>query len=278
MVINLKNLIQLKASTSRNKMSEIILNIRELDLDTIQPNNSTFMNEDQGGSKIIIIGKPGTGKSTIIKSLLYAKRNIFPCGVVFSGTEDSSSYFLKMFPSLFIHGGYDEDQLTKFVQRQKIARKHLSNPWCLCILDDCTDDPAKLARPLQQGLFKNGRHWKMLYLLSLQYSLDVRPAIRTSVDGIFILREVNAINRKNLWDNYGGVVPDFKQFCTILDQVNDDFTALYIKNTGNSSKIEDCLFWYKAPLDIPENFRFGSDDYWKFSKVRFNEDFVEPLI
>lgn len=33
--------------------------IKELNLDLIQPNSETYMNPEQGGSKIVIIGKPG---------------------------------------------------------------------------------------------------------------------------------------------------------------------------------------------------------------------------
>ena len=47
-------------------------------------------------------------------------------------------------------------------------------------------------------MFKRGRHWKMWYILSLQYSMDVKPVIRTNVDGVFILRELILKNRKSL--------------------------------------------------------------------------------
>ena len=57
--------------------SEILsLNIHELDLESIMPNTENFDNKDQGGSKIVVIGKPGTGKTTLITDLLYYK-NIY---------------------------------------------------------------------------------------------------------------------------------------------------------------------------------------------------------
>ena len=66
--------------------------IKELNPDLIQPNFKTFMNKEQGGCKHVVIGKPGTGKSTLISALVYAKKNIFPCGVVLSGTEVSNEF------------------------------------------------------------------------------------------------------------------------------------------------------------------------------------------
>jgi len=217
-----------------------------------------------------------TGKSTLISSLLYAKKHIYPCGIVFSGTEDSNGFYSKMFPNTFIFNKYDEEQLRSFIRRQKIAKKHLSNPWAVCLLDDCTDTPALFNKPLQQGIYKNSRHWKMWYILSLQYCMDVKPVIRTNVDGTFILREPNLKNRKSLYENYAGIIPDFSSFCDIMDQITDDYTALYIHNATKSNKLEDCLFWYKATP--PPTFKFGAPYYWHFHDVRYNQDYVEPFL
>ena len=151
------------------------LRIRELDPDIIAPSTKNMNRPDQGGSKIVIIGKPGTGKTTLITSLLYEKSHIFPVGQVMSGTEDSNGHYGKLFPSSFVYNALDKPQIENFVKRQKVAKLHLPNPWAVLLLDDCTDDPKLFNEPLFQGIFKNGRHWKMLFILSLQYSLDIKP-------------------------------------------------------------------------------------------------------
>jgi hypothetical protein len=143
------------------------------------------------------------------------------------------------------------------------------------MIDDCTDDPRILATPLQQGMYKRGRHWKMMYILSLQYSMDVKPVIRTNVDGIFILREPIMKNRKSLWENYASIIPDFSLFCEILDQMTDDYTALYIHNQTRSNVWQDCVFWYKAPL-VPDDFKFGAPEYWQFHEDRFDQNYLDP--
>ena len=250
--------------------------IKELNPDLIQPNFKTFMNKEQGGCKHVVIGKPGTGKSTLISALVYAKKNIFPCGVVFSGTEDSNEFYKKIFPDTFIFNKYDEEQLESIIKRQKIACKHLENPWSIVLLDDCTDDPSIFNKPLQQGIFKNSRHWKMWYILSLQYCMDVKPVIRTNIDGTFILRETNLKNRKSLWENYAGIIPDFAQFCEIMDQMTDDYTALYIHNATKSNKLDDCLFWFKAK-PIPSNFKFGCKEFWDFHFSRYNTNYTSTF-
>jgi hypothetical protein len=242
----------------------VTLNVNELNLEQINPNTHNFMDKNQGGSKIVVIGKPGTGKTTLITDLLYHKKHIFPVGMIFSGTEDSNGHYSKMFPPSFVYSKLHLDKLDDYIKRQKLAKQHLKNPWSILLLDDCTDDPRVFNNPLFQGLFKNGRHWKMLFILSLQHCMDVKPVIRTNVDCCFILRETNLKNRKSLWENYAGVIPDFSQFCDIMDQITDDFTALYINNTGQSNKLEECVFYYKPKQMKP--FNFGCPEYWNFTK------------
>ena len=57
-----------------------LMRIKELDPDIIPPVTKRFRDPNyNGGSKIVVVGKPGTGKSTLIKALLYSKKHIFSC-------------------------------------------------------------------------------------------------------------------------------------------------------------------------------------------------------
>ena len=217
-----------------------------------------------------------TGKTTLIASLLHAKKHIFPVGIVMSGTEDSNGFYRKIFPSTFVFNQYDEEQIKKFVKRQKIARQYLPNPWAVILIDDCTDDPTIFNKPLQHGMYKRGRHWNMWYILSLQYAMDVKPVIRTNVDGVYILREPTLKIRRCLWENYASIIPDFALFNELMDALTDDYCAMYIHNRITSNDWKDCVFWYKAPKDLPD-FKFGCPEYWKFHYDRFNPSFVDSF-
>lgn len=199
------------------------LRIKELDIDIIAPNPKTMNEMSQGGSKTVIIGKPGTGKTTLITSLMYEKRHIFPVSLIMSGTEDSNGHYKKLVPSTFVYNKLNENK--DFITRQKIAKRHLPNPWAVLLLDDCTDDPKLFNKTLFQAIFKK---WSTLedVVLSLQYCMDVKPVIRTNIDGVFILRETNLRNRKALWENYAGVIPTFSLFCTIMDHITNDLHGL----------------------------------------------------
>ena len=261
------------------KVSTETVEIKQLDLNIIHPLTERFEDPKyNGGSKIVVIGKPGTGKSTVIKSLLYAKKHIFPAAMVISGSEDANHAYSSFIPPTFIYNEYNEEKIQDFVKRQKIAITHLSNPWAVLILDDCTDSPQIFNTPLQHALYKKGRHYKLMYILSLQYALDIKPVIRTNVDGVFILREPLLKNRRSIYENYASIIPDFTLFCQLMDALTEDYCCLYIHSAGQSNDWRDCVFWFKAnDKQIPKNWKLGSSEYLSFDKTRYNTEYVDPI-
>jgi hypothetical protein len=230
-----------------------------------------------GNGRLVLDNFIVNHNTTIIKSIIYEKSHIVPVGVVFSGTEDSNHFWKTVMPDTFVFNGLNLDQLTKVIKRQKIAKEYArTNPWAMILLDDCLDDPKLLNLPIFHGIYKNGRHWNILYFLSTQYAMDIRPAIRTNIDCTIILREPNLRNRKCIHENYASIIPDFKDFCQIMDQITTDYTALVIMNNGTSNKWQDCVFWYKAK-NIPEGWKFGCDEYWQFHESRYNSDYRETF-
>ena len=246
-------------------MDDDVISINELDLDMISPNSEKSLSGD--GSTIVVIGKRGTGKSFLIKSLLYNKSAYIPVGIVFSGTEESNHFYTNFVPKEFVYTTLNTEALTDYTKRQKKTWEHMKNPWSLCLIDDCMDDPKHFKTPLFQDIFKNGRHWKTMFILSLQYCLDISPNIRTNIDGVFILRETNLKNRKKIWENYAGIIPDFELFTELMNSLTENYTALYIHNKGTSNNWQELVFWYKAKA-TPDDFKFGCVDYWQFAKER----------
>lgn len=238
------------------------LNIREFDMEMIDPSTESMYDSAKGGSKIVVLGRPNSGKTYAITSILYHKRHIFPYGVVVSGTEASNSYWGKHFPETFIYERLSPDILERFVDRQIDAKKSLINPWSVLLLDDCADEAKVINGHQISRIFKNGRHWKMLFILAIQYAIDIRPHIRANIDYAFIFHENRLCDRKKLYDHYAACFPDFNTFCRVLETITEDYTALVIKNNGHSNSIEDNVFWYRAK-PFPTDFKFGSPLYWQ---------------
>ena len=116
----------------------------------------------------------------------------------------------------------------------------------------------------------NGRHYKLLFLLTMQYALGVPPNLRTNIDYVFILRENYVSNRKRLYEHYAGMFPNFDMFCQVMDQCTENYECLVINNNAKSNKLEDQVFWYKA--EKRPDFRIGSQQFWDYSDKNFSEE------
>jgi len=233
--------------------------------------------EISGNKRFLLPDFTVVHNTTLIRSVMYEKSHIFPVAQIYSGTEDSNHFYESFIPNIFIFNKYERDCYSEFMKRQRIAKKYVENPWAIVLWDDCTEDPRIFNDPLIFDTYKNGRHRNMLHILSLQYCMDIKPSIRTNIDGTFILRESIRRNRENLWKNYCGCVPDFDDFQDILDGLTDNYTALYINNRVQSNKMEDVLFYYSARMDIPANWKFGAQEYHDFHNARYDTSYTDPV-
>lgn len=230
-----------------------------------------------------------TGKSSLIKSLLYSKKHIFPVGAFWSGTEDSNGFFKSFAPDTFIRDGMidaksesDMKPLESLHQRQKISRKYLEprgdNPWCVEVLDDCTADTKFLKKTVVKDGYKNGRHKAKMHILSLQYCMDIPADIRGLIDGTFICRESNTKNRMKLFENFGSCVDNINDWNDLMDGLTDDYCCMYVNGKSTSNKIEDNIFYYKADIKaIPKDWKFGCGEYWEFHYDRYNPNSVDTI-
>ena len=235
---------------------------------------------------VIFIGRRRTGKSTLVRDLLFHHQDM-PLGTVISGTEESNSFYGKMIPPLFIHGEFNPIIMANFVKRQKLVMAKIQkdihmqvksriDPRSFMILDDCMYDDSWTHDKNIRYLFMNGRWLKAFFLITMQYPLGIQPALRTNVDFVFILREPYLNNRKRIYDNYASAFPSFEFFCQIMDQCTQNYECLVIDNTSQSAKLEDCIFWYKA--DVHSDFRIGAPEFWQHSASYYQakEDEMNP--
>jgi len=228
---------------------------------------------------VIFIGRRRTGKSTLVRDLLFHHQDM-PLGTVISGTEESNSFYGKMIPPLFIHGEFSAMILANYVKRQKMIMGRIQreqqgggksrlDPRSFMILDDCMYDDSWTHDKNIRYLFMNGRWLKVFFIITMQYPLGIQPALRTNVDFVFILREPYATNRKRIFDNYASAFPSFEFFCQIMDQCTQNYECLVINNNTQSNKLEDAIFWYKA--EMHGDFRIGAPEFWAHSASNMRE-------
>lgn len=236
---------------------------------------------------LVAIGKRGSGKSTLMKTVI-ALVPRFENGMVFSPTEEANGGWSSVFPPTNIHKEftdalveqakvYQMHQKHKTIQRIKrtFGRDPVDEdeikaymPGFVLILDDCFYDTSKKNSKALRWLFFNGRHYKFFVVCSLQYLLDLSPGLRSQIDYVFFTKEVNGNVRKKVYNEYfSGLIKRQSEFERILDKHTENRGLLVFSPTGNSNRAEDCVWYFKA--DPAAKARVGSLPLWAWAKRHY---------
>jgi hypothetical protein len=251
------------------------LELKKFDMKSI-----SFKPNENKGPVVVLIGKRDTGKSFLVRDLLFYQQDI-PIGTVISGTEEGNGFYAKMVPKLFVHNEYNTAIIENILKRQRTVLKQIKkeietykrstiDPRAFVILDDCLYDNTWARDKMMRLIFMNGRHWKVMLVITMQYPLGIPPTLRTNIDYVFILRENYIANRKRIYENYAGMFPTFESFCQVMDQCTENYECLVINNNSKSNKLHDQVFWYKA--ESHNDFRLGSKEFWELSKGITDDD------
>ena len=251
-----------------------------LDLKKFDMRDISFRCDEAQGPVVVLIGRRDTGKSFLVRDLLYYHQDI-PIGTVISGTEAGNGFFSAHVPKLFIHDEYNTSIIENILKRQKAALKQIKkeketrnksniDARAFVILDDCLFDNKWTKEKMMRLLFMNGRHWKIMLIITMQYPLGIPPNLRTNIDYVFLLREPYLTNRKRIWENYASMFPTLESFCSVMDQTTENYECLVINNNAKSNKLNDQIFWYKAEDHPP--FKLGANEFWEMSKKLGSDD------
>ncbi|GAH09613.1 unnamed protein product, partial [marine sediment metagenome] len=186
---------------------------------------------------VVMVGRRGGGKSWLIKDLMNYHQDI-PVGTVISPTEPANKFFSHFVPPLFIYEEYHPSITANFMKRQKLMQKKINHgetdidPRAFLIFDDCLYDNSWQKDKRIREVFMNGRHYKILYLLTMQHPLGIPPHLRTNIDFVFITMENIVSNRRRIWEHYAGVFPTFEMFCSTMDQCTENYECLVINNNS----------------------------------------------
>lgn len=227
-------------------------------------------------SVVVMIGRRRSGKSLLIKDILYHNQDI-PIGSVISGTEDVSTFFGDMIPKTLLHREVIPEVTASILKRQvllkrKIIRSHGSNidPRAFLVIDDCGYNSSWPSQKNIKYIAMNGRHVDLFVLMALQDALSLPPNIRTNCDFVFIFAEMRLRYRQRIYDNWASVIPTFEAFNAIMDIVTEEYGVLVIHLTSYSKELADQVFYYKA--DIHDNFRLCDEQLWRNQDMKHQND------
>jgi len=220
-----------------------------------------FKLDEMGGSPTIcMIAKRRSGKSWICREILYHFRHI-PVGVIISTTEEMTKFYGKFFPEAFIYYKYKPDIIERLFARQKkmIAKCVLKfkkgkkcDPRAILVMDDCLSSKGTWMRDQYiTDLFYNGRHFQIMFILTMQFPLGIIPELRANFDYVFLLADDFYSNQKRLYDHYAGMFSSFTLFRQVFMELTKDYGCMVISNAGAKSNFLEKFFHFKArPVQI----------------------------
>jgi hypothetical protein len=267
-----------------HNLGSAALSLQEFDMKTLVYNDEgNFLNP-----RIAMIAKSGSGKSWVVRDIMYHIRDI-PCGTVIAPTDKMTRFYNEFVPPSFTHHEYEESIIPRVLKRQKamlaqnedrlkIGKKKL-DPRSFLIMDDCMSSKHLwLKDPNILSIFNEGRHYQLTFCLTMQYSLGIQPELRANFDFIFLLGEDQYSNRKRLYEHYAGSFPKFDIFDQVFNQVTANYGCMVINNRIRSTDITKKVFWYKAQKTPP--FMVGIPKYIEWNRKHYDQDYdkKEPVL
>lgn len=242
---------------------------KQLSLDRFKMSSVRFPANESKGPIVVMIGRRGTGKSVLVKDLMYHHQDV-PKGVIISGTEMGNHFYEPLAPKAFIFHEYETHLVENIFRRQLHVlqpenRHEAPDARVFLLLDDCMYDDSWSRDKIMRCVFMNGRHWKVMCVITMQYPLGVPPVLRTNIDFAFLLFAPTLGERRRLFENYASVFPSFEAFNAVFNQTTANFECMVICFSTHSNNLSDLVKYYKAV--VRPNYRLMDAAAWAESNA-----------
>jgi ABC-type phosphate/phosphonate transport system ATPase subunit len=127
---------------------------------------------------IIIIGSRGSGKSILIKDILYNKKSNISTGIIISPTEKICGTYSNINLLYKIYDEYTPNIISNFLEEQKENS--------VLVFDDCTYYKS-FYQNLNELFIKN-TSYKMMTILTEQYPVKYDSLFKNNINYVFIFK------------------------------------------------------------------------------------------
>jgi hypothetical protein len=213
----------------------------------------------------MVVARRGSGKTTLIKDLLYHQRRNLDFAVGICPTIGAAEMMRTCIPRSCVYDHLVPRKIDEIVEAAQTIVGLGKSRGIAVVLDDCVYDKSFFKSTAMRSIFFNGRHFHITLLLASQYVVSVGPELRAQVDYVFALRDPVLANRLNLHKMFFGCFATFDDFNSAFEQCTQNFECLVLDNTVQSNAATDCVAWYKASTSLPE-FKVGKQIFYNLDE------------
>lgn len=220
----------------------------------------------------VFVGRRKSGKTILMRDILYHKRNVFKKVLVMTSNEDTVKDFAQHVPELFIRKGFDPHLLEQIKAKQEHdVRRGICKP-LLIVLDDLGFAAKSIQKaPVIKELFMNGRHFNISLMFSMQYCKAFEPDLRSQIDYIFLAFEKNPQNRARIFEAFNTIFETKREFDHVMRSCTQNYEFMVMNNESASSDlVSDNIFWYKAQYPMPAFKVNNGGSMWRYAAQRFD--------
>lgn len=210
---------------------------------------------------IYVIGKRGTGKSTLIKSIVHHHRHNLDLVIALSRSEKANKFYRNMMiPKKYIKSTFDEDFLDGIFQI--IKRNNSGTPMrTLIIFDDFAFLKEKFwkSRFVIDMMFM-GRHFNIGVIFAVQYVMHIPLDARSNYTFAFALQDNGCDTQERLHSCFFSFIRAQDDFVKILLYFTYNRGVLVSDGMSNDIDITKCVSWMH-PYEIKFPFLVGCRTY-----------------
>lgn len=233
---------------------------------------------------ILVVGKRGSGKTTLIKTLLFEMRHKIEFVISYVGSQDTVNEFKEFIPECLIHTAWNPASIEILIKLQEIWKKMnmLQNPngeykdrSILVLFDDMQADKDWMKSKTIVDLHCNGRHYGITFINAAQYMMAIPTEIRSQVDYVFAFYDQRPQMQKRMYDQFFGGHFSYADFKNIYKKLTDGGRCMVLDNCSRDNDVTSCIYHFSAKKELFDpnfHFTFGSDVMWhlalKYSKTK----------
>lgn len=199
---------------------------------------------------MMIIGKRGSGKSTIVNNILGKyDENFLANSLIISPTEQFNPYYTKKYPYTRIESEYKPEYIEQYLNTGSGA----------IVLDNCLKSNGHWKNDLYlMELLHHAKYYNKLLIITSSFPLGFDSDSRSAFDYVFMLSDDFFSNQKRLYDHYAGMYETFDLFRNDFTNLTKHYNAMVINQNSNKNN-NDQISWFNAVYNYSNVFKVKLD-------------------